>query len=487
MMRLMRSISWLGGIAGFVLPGVLAAQQPAPAAAGQTTPCELVPQATTRLNSDSIPNVGRVVFVGGGVLIKCPKRGITLKGDSAQQYPDHDQMIGNAVYDEPRVHVTGDYLTYFPVDERIVGVGNVHGRLPSGSTLDGPQAEIKRAIPKIRPRRQVTAMARPTINIITTDSTGKAAPPMTVIANTVYMDGDSLIYGGGQVEITRPELRASGDSAFIDQGKETMRLMRNPKLEGKKEKPFTLTGDLIDMYSKDRKLQRVLSQGNANALSDSMTLKSDTIDLRVQNDLLSHAFAWGSQRAHVLSPSQNMIADSLDVTMPGQRIQLVRALRTARAEGKPDTLRFKAQGPDSLNWLRGDTIVAHFDSLAANDTTKTPPIRQLVASGHASSLYLMPPNDTSVHLPALNYVTARIITIDIDNTQKLSTVTTVDSVSGVYIEPKPDSTARKRTNATTQNGKTPPGKTPPGKTPPQTPAKPPTSVIPVPTKPPTSP
>jgi hypothetical protein len=467
------------GIAfGIALPGALAAQKP--------TPCDLIAQPSTRLSSDSTPGLGRVIFVGGGVLIKCRARGITLQGDSAEQYPDHDQMIGHAVYDEPRFHVTADYLNYFPNDDRVVGAGNVHAKLPSGSTLDGPQAEYKRAIPKIRPRQQLSAIARPTITILEQDSTGKPAPPMTVIANTVFMDGDSLIYGGGAVVITRPEIVATGDSAFIDQTKEIMHLMRNPRLQGKKEKPFTLTGDLIDMFSKDKKLQRVLSRGNANAVSDSMTLKSDTIDLRVVSDQLNHAYAWGKSRARVISPSQNMTADSLDVSMPSQRIQLVRALRKARAEGKPDTTRFVAQAPDTLNWLNGDTIIAHFDSLPPTDTTKTPPIRQLVATGNATSLYMMAPSDSTERRPALNYVSARTITIDFDKS-KVSTVTTVDSVAGVYIEPR-DSTTKK-TNAKDSKGKTPAGKTPPGKTPPgQTPPKTPvpTSVVPVPTKPPTS-
>jgi hypothetical protein len=385
------------------------------------------------------------------------------------------------VYDEPRFHVTADYLNYFPTDERVVGSGNVHAKLPSGSTLDGPQAEFRRVIPKVRPRQQLSAIARPTITILEKDSTGKPMPPMTVVANTVFMDGDSLIYGGGQVVITRPEIVATGDSTFIDQTTETMHLMRKPKLEGKKEKPFTLTGDLIDMYSKNRKLEKVLSRGSAVAVSDSMTLKSDTIDLRVKLDLLDHAYAWGRGRAHVVSPSQNMIADSLDVTMPSQRMQLVRAVRKAHAEGKPDTTKFHAQSPDTLNWMNGDTIIAHFDSLPPGDTTKTPPIRQLIATGNATSLYMMPPSDSAERRPALNYVAARLITIDF-NESKVATVTTVDSVAGVYIEPRDTTTKKPAANA---KGKTPAGKTPPGKTPPKQP--PPTSVVPVPTKPPESP
>ena len=84
------------------------------------TPCTLVPQPTTRLRLDSLPGFGQVVFLGGGVLFKCPGRGITMRGDSAERYLDHDQLVGNAVYDEPRFHVTSDFLTYLPNDEKVV-------------------------------------------------------------------------------------------------------------------------------------------------------------------------------------------------------------------------------------------------------------------------------------------------------------------------------------------------------------------------------
>jgi hypothetical protein len=448
-----------------VLPVVVAAQRP--------TPCTLQAQPTTRLSFDSTA-LGQMIFIGGGVRIECPSRHITLLGDSAERFPDHDQLIGHASYDEPRFHVTADFLNYFPTDERVVGAGNVHARLASGSTLDGPQAEYRRAVPRVRPHEQMSAIARPTITIVQKDSAGKPVPPTTVIANQVFMDGDSLIYAGGQVIITRPDIGATADSAFIDQGHETMRLMRNPKLKSTKDRPYTLTGDLIDLFSKNRKLQRVLARANATALSDSMTLKSDTIDLRVKNDVLDHAYAWGkTSRARVVSPAQNMLADSLDVEMPGQRIQLVRALGTALAQGKPDTAHFKVQAPDTTDWLEGDTIVAHFDTIAvpAKDTSKAPDIQQLVANGHASSLYHMTPSDTSERRPAINHVTARVITIDFDK-KKVSTVTTVDSVTGVYIEPRADSTTR-RAKANAPN--TPTNPAPAGKAPPK-------SIIPLPPK-----
>lgn len=424
------------------LTGVCAASVSAQQSGGKATECSF--ESGGSLHVDSIAGVGQVMYAGGGVRIVCPARKITITGDSAERVGDHDQVTGHAVYDEPRLHVTSDFLTYFPVDERVVAVANVHATLPNGSTLVGPQAEFRRAVPRVRPRQQVSAIARPTITIIEKDSTGKTLEPTTVVANTVFMDGDSLIYGGGQVVITRTDMSSTSDSAFIDQTHETMHFMRNPVLLGKRDRPFTLTGDLIDAFWHDRKLSRILSQANAKAVSDSMTLTSDTLDLRVKDDRLDHAYAWGkSQQSRVVSPQQNMVADSLDVYMPGQRVQLVRALKRAFAQGKPDTTRFVIEKPDTTDWLKGDTIVAHFDSVAKGDTAKSPAIKQITATGHASSLYHLASSDSAERRPTLNYVTARVIEIAFGDQKKVATVTTLDSISGVYLEPRPDSTARR--------------------------------------------
>jgi len=210
---------------------------------------------------------------------------------------------------------------------------------------------------------------------------------------------------------------------------------------------------------------RVLSRANATALSDSMALSSDTIDLRVRNDVLDPAFAWGAGRAHAVSPTQTLSADSLDVDMPGQKVQLVRAIRKAFARGKPDTTHFRLEPPDTTDWLKGDTITAHFDTLppkrdstvrAARDTSNAPNIRQLVASGHASALYHMTPNDTATRRPAINHVTARVITIDFQNRQ-VTTVSTVDSVFGIFLEPRADSRTRRATGKLVKPGTAAPG------------------------------
>ena len=401
-----------------------------------------------RQNSFKLPSGQYNNFIGGGIVVRCPAKQIVLKADSAEIYGDEKRiyLVGHVNYNEPRFALTSDFLTYFVNDERVVATGNVLGRLPTGSTLRGPQAEYRRLVPRIRPRAQLLATGRPTVTIVQRDSTGKEQPPITVLANTVFMDGDSLLYGGGKVEIQRPEVRATGDSAFINTGVETMRLMRNPVVTGTRGRPFQLVGDLIDLYSRQRKLQRVISRARAVATSEDMTLRSDTIDLRLADDQLERAFAWGASRAHVISPAQNLVADSLDVLMPGQRIREVHALRNAFAEGRPDSVKFHA---DTTDWLRGDTVLAYFDSsttsrhdtTAAADTSHSPQIRRLVANGNASAFYHLAPSDTSLHRPAINYVKGTRITIDFTE-RRVATVTVVGQVVGLYTEPTADTTKK---------------------------------------------
>ena len=416
----------------------------APAVRGQgTTRCTLEPQPgrDTRSTVVQLPSKEYNTFVGGGLLVRCPSRGITLKADSAELYGDEkrDFLVGNVSYDEPRLSMTSDFLTYYTAEERIVATGNVKGRLPSGSTLRGPQVDYKRLVPRLRTRAQTLATGRPTVTIVQRDTSGKEQPPIDVVANTIFMDGDSLIYGSGNVVITRPEVNATGDSSFINTGTEIMQLMRNPIVNGTRGRPFRLIGTNIDLFSKDKKLQRVIARARAQANSQDLTLTADTIDLRIRSDSLERAFAWGKSRARAVSPTQNMIADSLDVQMPAQRVREVHALHKAFAEGRADSTTFKA---DTTNWLRGDTIFAYFDTLPPVDTSKGPEIRKLISKDSAEAYYHVAPQDTSLHRPAINYVRGERITIDF-NEQKVAQIAVDGRVSGIFIEPSADTTRAK--------------------------------------------
>ena len=175
------------------------------------------------------------------------------------------------------------------------------------------------------------------------------------------MDNDSLVYAGGRVVITRSDVNSQSDSAFMDSGREYARLMKSPRIEGKGDEPFTLTGTVVELFGSQRTLSRVVSSGAAKAVSEDVTLTSDTLDLRLTDSKMDRAYAWGRSRARAVSPSYDIVADSLDVRMPGQRVREVFAVRDAFAQSTPDSTRIRTAEKD---WLRGDTIVARFDTIA---------------------------------------------------------------------------------------------------------------------------
>lgn len=386
----------------------------APAAGAQGGPpvrCNAINTDSTRQYSVKSPTGKYDTYLGGGVIVRCPSRQIDLRADSMEQYGDQQRiyLVGHVFYKEPRFTLHSDFLNYFMNEERIVATGRVDATMPTGSRLVGPTATYLRAIPGRRPLAQMTADQRPTITLVQQDSLGRPMPPMNVVADHVFMNGDSLVYGGGRVVITRQEFVANADSMFLDGQKEVMYLFRDPRIEGKSnDRPFTLVGTLINLFSHDRKLRRVVAKGKAVATSQDIVLHSDTIDLRVNNDVLEEAIAWGPKRAAAKSPQDSLLADSLDVLMPGQRVREIHAVGRAYAESKPDSVKFHTK---EMDWLRGDTIVAYFDSVAARDTTKSPKIRRLVATDSASAYYNMAPRDTTLCVPAISYSKGRKITV----------------------------------------------------------------------------
>ncbi len=413
----------------------------------------------------------RVIYLGRGIRAYCIGQGNNLTADSAEYYESQARLflVGNVRYTEPRATVTSNTMTYYQNDNHLHAEGNVVAVMSNGSVLRGPSADYYRSTPA-RPRQRLFAPGRPNVTLVQKDTTGRGRPPDTahVVANTITMEGDSLVYASGRVSITRPDLQATGDSAFLDSGSDFARLMREPQVQGKgtqNNRNFTLTGGVIDVYSRNRQVERVVATPNGHALSQDLELVADSIDLRVQANQLQRAIAWGKTRAHAVSPEREIVADSIDAIMPQQRIREVRAIRNAYAESNPDSGVVSKQ----RDWMRGDTIVAHFDSLASGDTTSKPKIREIVSTGNASSFYQMKSSKGPVDQPSVNYVRGRIIDVLFD-VGKVATVTVTDQATGVLIEPataaaptSPGAATRPATTATPPAPKpTTPVKPPPG-------------------------
>jgi lipopolysaccharide export system protein LptA len=410
--------------------------------------------ATARLNSLSDGRGGYISYIGGGAVARCEGANNLLRADSAEYYQAAGLLVlvNNVFYDEPaRARLTANRVTYYTADERLVAEGNVVVALPTGTTMTGPSAEYLREAPLLRPASRLTAVGRPTVRVIGSGNrapargapragsrgAGRDTSVTTIIANTVVDDADSVVYASGQVEITRTDVVATSDSAVFEQDTERARLLRDARIRGTRGRSFTLTGAQIDLYTRERELSRVLARQDARVVSDSLTLRSDTVDLRLTEGLLQFAFAWGPSRATAVSPERNLVADSIAAYLPAQRVREIRALRRAVATTLADTARVTTSDRDVL---RGDTVVARFDSAAAaRDTSKAPPVEQLVAAGNASSLFHLASREGKAGRPSVNYVRGRVITVDFDS-GSVREVTVVGKSDGVYLEPS-DSTA----------------------------------------------
>jgi len=384
-------------------------------------------------------------FVGGGVVAKCVGQDVTLYADSAELYDTIKlyYLFGNVHYREPRVNIDADKVTYFLSDERILAEQNVRATLPSGSSMLGPQAEYLRPVAPIRQVARLNAAQRPTFTLVQKDSAGKQLDPAKLLADRVSVIDDTVYYAGGNVDITRPDLHATSDSAYMNESRQYGRLLKRPQIEGRgerQERQFILRGKAIDLFSKNRLLERVLSVDSAEAVSGDLDLKSDTIDLRITDNKLSRAQSWGPTRARAVSPERTIIADSLDVHMPNQRVKEVHAIRSAYAETVPDSTKLKSEQRD---WLRGDTIVASFDSALTADTSSKPRIRELFANGNASSFYQIPSNKGVTEPPSINYVRGRVITVSFAN-DEVQSVIVEDQAAGIFAEPATDTTGTKQ-------------------------------------------
>ena len=413
----------------------------APLAAQAPRECVLdyeSPTGNTRTNAVELPSHHYNVFQGGGVIYHCRGQDNTIVADSSEYYGDQSVLflIGNVHYKETRAKVDSDRMTYYQLEDRLHAEGNVDALLQSGTTLKGPSVDYYRATPT-RPQASAIATGHPTMRIVEPNSSGRAGEPINVVANQIMSRGDSLVFASGTVEITRPDVIAKGDSAFLDNRREFAQLLRSPSVQSRKDRPFTLRGGVIDLYSKNRVLQRVVATPDGHALSEDLELVADSIDLRMSSDRLDRVIAWGPKRARAISPERDITADSIDAVMPGQRLREVHAVRDAYANSVPDTAHFISSERD---WIRGDTVVAEFDSIPVADTTSKPTPRRIIASGHASSYYQLAGESRTKSIPNINYVKGREITLRFEDRQ-VRTVDVVEQASGVYLEPAPEGSA----------------------------------------------
>ena len=413
----------------------------------------------TRLLYSRISETVSNTFIGGGFVGRCQGENNRLRADSAEQFQAAGvvNLYGNVVYEEPnKMQITATHATYFTREGRLYADGNVVAtQLSTGSTFSGPSIEYFRSTPE-RPVARLIAPSRSTARLVEKDSLGRLQPPATVMADRFEDAGDSLLMAWGDVQIYRENINARSDSASFDKLSERSRLIRGARIVNRDTaQRFTLVGDTIDMYSTARRLDRVVARHKATATSEDLVLNSEIIDVRLKEQQLEEAFAFGSGRTKATTPQQDVIADSMRIRLADKLVREVRAIGDAVAVGTPDSLKIRTKEKDLL---RGDSILAFFDSTAAGvrtatadapapgkpaarpDSGRTTKVREIRALGNASSLFHIASSKGRDAPPAINYVRGLRIFVNFD-TGAVRDVRVDSAASGVYLEPAPDSLA----------------------------------------------
>jgi lipopolysaccharide export system protein LptA len=398
----------------------------------------------SRATVSTFPDSSHITFIGGGFVGVCQGQNQTIKADSAEFFETAGvvNLFGNVSYTEPnKISFTAMRANYFTREERLFAEGNVVAtQLESGSTFSGQTMEYYRARPGVRNVSRLFAPGRPTIRLTEKIDPMRSPPPPVVITANVMEDiGDSLLFAWGAVIIDRGEIRATSDSSSYDKLGAQARLIRNAKVVSRDAaRPFTLTGDTIQMFNKERELERVVALHNSTAVNGDLRLTSDRLDLRLVQQRLERAFAYGAGRSRATTPEQDLESDSLAIYMLERRVRELHAIGTARAVGLPDTTKIKSADRD---FLEGDTVFARFDTLVApGDTSSQARIREIESIGNASSFFQIASRRGPAFAPAINYAKGRTILITFDSTG-VRNVRIDSSAFGVFLEPLPDSLA----------------------------------------------
>ena len=394
----------------------------------------------TRLLYMRLPDSTANTFIGGGFIGRCQGENNRISADSAEQFESAGivNLYGNVVYEEPnKLRVTAAHAIYLTREGRLFADGGVVAtQLATGSTITGPNIEYSRVMPG-RPVAKLVAPNRPTARLIEKDSTGKLGEPTIVTADRFEDLGDTLLLGWGDVVITREQIVGRADSLAFNKTTQRARLVRAARIRSlDTSQAFTLNGDTVDLYTTERKLDRVFASHAATATNKDLIITAERIDLRLKAQQIDEAFAFGSGRARAQTPQQDVESDSMRIVLTDQRPREVRAIGGAVAKGMPDTLKIKSTDRDML---RGDSLFAYFDTAqAATDTSGQTRIREIQAFGNASSLFQIASKRGPSAPPAINYVRGQRIVVQFD-TGSVRDVRVDSAASGLYLEPAQDS------------------------------------------------
>ena len=264
-------------------------------------------------------------------------------------------------------------------------------------------------------------------------------PPWEIEADHFTLEGRIHFRAGGNVVVTRDSLLAFGDSLDYDQESGAMSIFEGARVENAS---YLLRGESVSLTPVAGLREVLLARDEATLTGDDVRVVAPAIRMFLENGVVDRLVATaevpelpGEEQpfdpsglspgdlARALAARQdlpglaadsaatdsirpqpavsadrfNLSGDSIDILSPGQLLELVTAVGSARAEGIPDDTLSHLDLPEVArrDWMEGDTVFAHF---AGPDSAANPPgsgsgprsrLETLTAAGTARSLYRM--------------------------------------------------------------------------------------------------
>jgi lipopolysaccharide export system protein LptA len=383
------------------------------------------------------------------------------------------QLTGNVHYVDPDRELTSEYATYDSRSGRLHARGNVVlVDRTEGSTLRGPELEYFRAM-EGRPEAQMYATGRPRLTVPPKPGEGPARGALDIDADQINSTGPDRIQAVGRVEIRGPDLDASGQHADLDRGGDRLVLRGGARMRSER---FMVAGEEIDARFPGGAMEHLLARREARLEGEDITVVGEEIQVFMEADEVQRLVARsgeGSRRAVAHAREFRVEADSVDADAPGQRLQRVVAIGSARSESR-DTLSGDPGGAPSpstpgavaprrgatdldpgeptapgeappagsvatdRDWLMGDTIVATFagdqDAEPLEEGDRSPRLEELLATGNASSLYRVRREEAPGAKPGLNYLSGEIIQLTFRG-EEVDVARVSGLKQGLYLEP----------------------------------------------------
>ena len=404
---------------------------PAPAAAQQQ-----MEVGTCRVLPGTRNAVGRTVGGARVVYLSRPRLacdgGIRINADSMVTFEatGFNQLIGNVFFEDQTRRLISENARYFDQVGRLEADGDVSlTDKGSGNVVEGQNLLYLRE-GYGRNQEELTVWGGRTHALLypgagdtegaPADSARAERRPYDVTSNRIFLRGESYFQASGQVEVLRDSLTAFADTLRYDQERERLLLDVDALVD---QDAYDLSGRQILIMLPGDTIRRVEARGEGHLLGDDLDLEAPFIRLGFSAGALDGLWASpmrpsqelemtlgfrtlpavldsvDTRRPEARSADFHVVADSIEVKAPGEKLQELFAVGKARAVSSARDSLNTPDTPEVIrrDWMQGDTVVAFFDEAPAtpeSDST-TYVLRQLEARGAAASLYRLEPDSTA--------------------------------------------------------------------------------------------